>query len=47
MPHLVREAKTINDEMHQMIDAGTLEEGDNMEEVCESLEEALQQGPEP
>ncbi len=47
MPVLVREAKTINDEMHAMIDAGTLEDGDDMEEVCDSIEEALQEGPEP
>jgi hypothetical protein len=45
---LVRMAKEVNAELHSMIDAGTLEEEEELQdEIGEGLEEALHEGPEP
>ncbi len=47
MQQLIRWAKEINEDLHNMIDAGTLEDGEYLEESVENLAEALHEGPVP
>jgi hypothetical protein len=47
MPELIRFAKEINEEIHSMIDAGTLDENDDDADDLADAIEALHEGPEP